>query len=154
SEALKLLDEEGSTAVFPEIVTELRDDLYGVAKMIRGNATGAPVQKKQAEIEDILTMLINALRRTIEQREGKPGQCNCNGLPPLVPISAELKMIRFLQEKVNKKTLDYENGVPVALRDTDDARDEAKGLRGKQDRVRDLTRKLASKLGKENQAAG
>jgi hypothetical protein len=153
AEALKLLDEEGSTAVFPEIVTELRDELYGVAKMIRGNATGAPVQKKQAEIEEILAMLINALRRTIEQREGA-GQCNCNGMPPLVPISAELKMIRYLQEKVNKKTLDYETNIPVALRDTEDARDEAKGLRGKEDRVRDLTRKLATKLGKENQPAG
>ncbi len=70
SEALKLLEEEGTTAVFPEIVSELRDDLYGVAKRLRGNETGSGVQKKQAEIEDTLALLINALRRNIERRDG------------------------------------------------------------------------------------
>jgi myosin heavy subunit len=151
ADAVKLLDEEGSTAVFPEIVTGLRDDLYGVAKELRGNATGKPVQQHQADIEDTLALLINALRRTIERGEGG-GNCNCNGQPPLVPISAELKMIRYLQERVNKRTLAYENGVPVALRETDDAKSEAKDLSTKQSRVGELTRKLAVKLNKENSA--
>lgn len=70
SEALKLLQEEGTTAVFPEIVTELRDDLYGVAKRLRANETGADVQRKQADIEETLALLINALRRNIERRDG------------------------------------------------------------------------------------
>lgn len=76
------------------------------------------------------------------------------GQPPLVPISAELKMIRFLQEKVNKRTLQYDTAVTGEARDTADARTEAQDLRGRQDRTRDLTRKLAAKLGKENHAEG
>ena len=73
SDALKLLEEEGSTAVFPEIVTDLKDQLHDVAKDCRANLTGVPVQDHQREVEDTLELLINALRRTIEKRDN--GQC-------------------------------------------------------------------------------
>jgi hypothetical protein len=70
ADALKLLAEEGTTAVFPEIVQELKDQLHEVARRCRANETDAPVQQRQAEVEDTLALLINALRRTIEQKEG------------------------------------------------------------------------------------
>ncbi|HLQ37626.1 MAG TPA: hypothetical protein VK348_07485 [Planctomycetota bacterium] len=152
AEALKLLDEEGTTAVFPEMVTELRDQLYAVAKICRTNESGKNVQTRQAEIEDTLALLINSLRRTIEKKEGG-GNCNCNGQPQLVPISAELKLLRYLQERVNKRTKDYDNSVPEELRATDDAHGEANDISQKQGKVRDLTRKLAVKLNQENNAA-
>lgn len=69
-----------------------------------------------------------------------------------MPISAELKMIRYLQERVNKRTKEFETGVPVALRETEDGRATTDELSGKQARVRDLTRKLAHKLNQENHA--
>ena len=61
-------------------------------------------------------------------------------------------MIRYLQERVNKRTLEYEEGVPAIMRETEDARAEAVELSKKQGKVRDLTRKLATKLNKENHA--
>ncbi|MGE3173346.1 MAG: hypothetical protein AB7O97_12030 [Planctomycetota bacterium] len=150
-DALKLLEEEGTTTVFPDIVAVLKDQLHDVARRCRSDETGKVVQQKQAEVEDTLGLLINALRRTIEDREGgQPGQCN--GQPPLVPISAELKMIKFLQERVNARTKDYDEGMPAELRDTDAARAEALELSERQGRVRDLTRKLATKLNQENHA--
>jgi hypothetical protein len=152
ADALKLLDEEGTTAVFPEIVTDLKDELYGVAKMCRGNDTGERVQARQKEIEETLALLINSLRRSIEQREGNPGSCNCNGQPQLVPISAELKLIRYLQDKVNKRTIESDKAVAEDARETDEAKAAAKALSDKQVKVRDLTRKLAAKLNQENQA--
>jgi chromosome segregation ATPase len=69
-DALKLLEEEGTTAVFPEIVADLKDQLHGVARLCRANETGKHVQDRQAEVEDTLALLINALRRTIERRDG------------------------------------------------------------------------------------
>ena len=69
-DALKLLEEEGTTAVFPAMTEELRDDLKAVSRLVRGNATGRNVQSRQVEIEEMLRMLINALRRTIELKEG------------------------------------------------------------------------------------
>ncbi len=73
SDALKLIEEEGTTAVFPEIVRELKSQLHGVAKDCRANETDEALQQRQAEVEDTLTLLINALRKTIENREN--GQC-------------------------------------------------------------------------------
>lgn len=70
SDALKLLEEEGTTAVFPEIIMDLRDQLHDVAGRCRAYETDEIVQEKQKEIEDTLELLINALRRTIEQKEG------------------------------------------------------------------------------------
>ncbi|MCA8974517.1 MAG: hypothetical protein KDC98_07330, partial [Planctomycetes bacterium] len=69
-DALKLLEEEGSTAVFPEIVIDLKDQLHDVAGRCRAYETGEVLQDKQKEVEDTLELLINALRRTIERKEG------------------------------------------------------------------------------------
>jgi myosin heavy subunit len=70
ADALKLLAEEGTTAVFPEIVAELREQLQRVTRRCRSNETGDRVQEQQQEIEDTLELLINSLRKTIERREG------------------------------------------------------------------------------------
>lgn len=70
SDALKLLEEEGTTAVFPEIIMDLRDQLHDVASHCRALETDAGVQQKQKEVEDTLELLINALRRTIERKAG------------------------------------------------------------------------------------
>lgn len=152
SDALKLLEEEGTTAVFPEIVSELKSELHEVAKVCRANETGKPVQAQQKEVEDTLALLINALRKVIEQKDGQGQSGQGGNPPPLVPISAELKMIKFLQEKVNKSTKDYEQGTPQPMRDTDDAKADAAALSRKQAKVRDLTRKLAAKLNQEANA--
>lgn len=60
-------------------------------------------------------------------------------------------MIKYLQERVNKRTKDFDV-MPAELKATDDAKAESHELSGKQGRVRDLTRKLAHKLNQENHA--
>lgn len=150
ADALKLLEEDGTTAVFVEITGELKDVLHGVAQRCRANETGKPVQDGQLEAEDLLTLLINSLRREIERREGG-GQCNCNGQPALVPVSAELKMLKFLQERVNKATKDFD-ARPAEQKGGDAGKQDSDTLSAKQGRVQDLMRKLATKLNKENEA--
>ena len=65
-----------------------------------------------------------------------------------MPSSAELKLIKKLQERVAKRTKDYDKTVAQAMRETEEAKDEAKEISGKQGRVEDLTRKLANKQAK------
>ena len=69
-EALKLLDEDGTTAVFPPMVEQLRDELREVVAVLRARQTGAETSRAQRDVEDLLELLINALRRTIEKKEG------------------------------------------------------------------------------------
>lgn len=68
-DALKLLGEDGTTAVFPPLVEQLRDDLGAVAKRLGANQSGPDVQQAQRDVEDLLDLLINALRKTIERKE-------------------------------------------------------------------------------------
>ncbi len=72
--ALKLLEEEGTTAVFPDLVAELRDDLRRVGRKLQRFQTGISTKSAQKEIEETLKMLIEALRQAIEDKdqEGEP----------------------------------------------------------------------------------
>jgi myosin heavy subunit len=68
-DALKLLGEDGTTAVFPPLVEQLRDDLAAVGKRLAASQSGPDVQQAQRDVEDLLDLLINALRKTIERKE-------------------------------------------------------------------------------------
>ena len=148
-DALKLLEEDATTAIFPPMVEELRDQLGALGKRLGTNDTAEGTQDAQREVEELLTMLINALRKVIEQREG--GQCKgqCNGKPPLVPRSAELKMLRYLQERVNKATTEFDERDGAAKNAAD-----ADKLAKKQAKVHDLMRRLADKIAKEETEEG
>ncbi|MBL8738963.1 MAG: hypothetical protein JNL12_21230 [Planctomycetes bacterium] len=148
-DALKLLEEDATTAIFPPMVEELRDQLSALGKRLAGNDTAEGTQDAQREVEDLLAMLINALRKVIEQREG--GQCKgqCNGKPPLVPRSAELKMLRYLQERVNKATKEFDERDGASKNAAD-----AEALAKKQAKVHDLMRRLADKIAKEESEEG
>ena len=152
SDALKLLVEEGTTAVFPAVVELLRDDLTAVGDRLTGNDSGRTTQEMQAAIEEMLRDLLDALRRQIEMNEGN-GQCGqCNGQPPLVPMSAELRLVMIKQKRVNQRTVAYDRDVPRERRSTDAATDAAQELSRQQGQVEDLLRRLAVKLNKESEA--
>jgi myosin heavy subunit len=147
--ALKLLQEEASTAVFPDVVADLEADLVRAGDVLKGFQTGMPTQNLQAEIEETLEQLIDALHRAIQDGAGNC-KGSCNGEPPLVPLSAELKMVRALQEKVNRRTKHFDQQIPVALRETEDGKSLALEISKKESRVEELTRKLARRLNKED----
>ena len=62
-------------------------------------------------------------------------------------------MLHYLQERVNKATKAYDTK-PEAARATATAVAESGALSKKQGRVEDLMRRLAEKLGKENDTEG
>jgi hypothetical protein len=150
-DALKLLEEDGTTAVFPEMFTELETDLTKIADRLALFDSGATTQEMQRSVEELMAMLLESLRKMIE--DGEAGSCsggNCQ--PPLVPLSAELKMIQKLQKLVAKQTKDYDGRVAADQRETAEAKATASLLSGKQGRVEDLTRKLANQLNKNEEA--
>ena len=73
-------------------------------------------------------------------------------MPPLVPLSAELKMIQKMQKLVAKQTKEFDAKVPADRRAEGDAKAGATSLSRKQGRVEDLTRKLANQLNKNEEA--
>lgn len=58
-------------------------------------------------------------------------------------------MLKFLQERVNKSTKEFDQKAAEQRSATD-----SDAIAKKQGRVHDLTRRLAEKLGKENESEG
>jgi hypothetical protein len=107
ADALLILKEEGTTIVFPVIVEQIRHDMQAVAVRLRERKADAITQGIEADIVTALEDLIEAikeLRKKIESGEMMPGGGGAPDDPPLLPDSAELKLLRACQERVNRQT--------------------------------------------------
>jgi DNA repair exonuclease SbcCD ATPase subunit len=65
-----LIEEEGSTAVFPEIVKDLADDLRLAGRMLERYETGPGTVEVQKSVEQMLEDLLDALTRRMEEQQG------------------------------------------------------------------------------------
>ncbi len=110
--ALVLLREEGTAVAMPEAVREIRDDMSQVATRLNELKVDTITQGIEEDIiaglEDMLAALEKAKQNLEEKKQnpmpsppGEPQE------PPLVDSLAELKMIRALQMRVNRRTDTY-----------------------------------------------
>ena len=109
AKALTLLKEEGSSVAFPEAVEQIRDDMLTVARRLERADVAEITQNIEADIVESLKEILEAMQKELEklkdekqkqqqqqQQEKKPS--------PLVNKLAELKMLRSLQYRVNRRT--------------------------------------------------
>jgi hypothetical protein len=154
--ALTLLREEGSSVAFPEVVEQMRDDMQEVDARLGATKVGLITQELEQEIIDTLEELIAALQkaqRDNEKQESQPQptQPTSPGESALVDILAELKMVRSLQMRVNRRTQRYsrllENADdPVGQAADDDLRQAIGKLAEREADIQRITREIA--LGK------
>lgn len=107
--ALLLLKEEGSSVAFPEAVEQMRDSMNNVAGRLDRTDTGETTRLIEQIIVETLDEMILALQRELEkikQQEQQPQQQQQQQPQDkaLVDAIAELKMIRSLQNQVNRLT--------------------------------------------------
>jgi len=105
AEALHILEEEGTTIVFPQIVEQLQEDMQAVAGRLGDGKTGPETLRMEADIVTTLEELIEAVKQLQNDGQGGGGGGGGGGNPPLLPDSAELKLLRSCQQRVNKQTL-------------------------------------------------
>jgi hypothetical protein len=106
-QALDIIIEDGTSVVFPRIVQNLSEDLQSAATLLDAQRTGSYTQAVQQEIEQTLEELIEALERARKQQQqqgGGGGGGAGDGMRPLLPPSAELKLLRSAQLRVNRRT--------------------------------------------------
>jgi hypothetical protein len=141
-QAYDLLLEDGTSAVFPECVLDVRDDLILVAKMLESERTDQLPQLVQRDIEAALEDLIDALKQA--KNEGGGGGGGGGGKQPLLRKSAELKMLRAAQMRVNRRTQRFE-----AIRGQDSLdqqlEQEIKNISDRQSEISQMTEQLMEK---------
>jgi hypothetical protein len=108
--ALTVVRDDGTAVAIPQALAQIRDDSQQLAaRLLRGElglATRGVIEDVVVGLEELLAALEKAQREQQEDRQegraqGRPGE---PGEQPLVDKLAELKMIRTLQMRVNRRT--------------------------------------------------
>ncbi len=111
-QALVLIEKDGTSISFPVVVANMQDNLQHIATRIEEAETGAYTQTLQLEVQKTLEELIDALQVAKKNGSGggqcKPGNCK----PALLPNTAELKLLRSLQLRVNRRTKAFDEARP------------------------------------------
>jgi len=108
-QALRLLAADGTSLAFPEAVEQMRDDMQLVAERLLRVEVGEITQGVEEDIIAALEEMVAALEKAqkdLEAQKGKPRPGQPTD-PALVDQLAELKMIRALQMRVNRRTDRY-----------------------------------------------
>jgi hypothetical protein len=106
--ASDLIKEDGSSVVVARVVANMQKDLVLVTTWLGEQNTGPIAQEMQYEIELTLKELIDAMKQNQQSEQPPPpsdkppGEGECK--PKLVPTSAELKLLRSHQMRVNRMT--------------------------------------------------
>lgn len=110
--ALVLLREDGTSVAFPEAIEQARDDMQSIADRLRDTKVDLITQGLEedviAALEESLAALQQALKKLREEKgQPQPGEAAPPGEKPLVDQLAELRMIRALQVRINRRTEQY-----------------------------------------------
>ncbi len=155
--ALMLLREEGSSVAFPLSVEIMIEDISQVVFRLADSKVARVTQGIEEDIIETLEKTIEALQKAqkdLEEGSPPPPPPPPGGQPqpkPLVDQIAELKMIKGLQEQVNRRTKRYSNLLddvedPVGQATQGELVKALKGLSGREKRIKKITRDIV--LGK------
>ena len=109
---LVLFRNEGSAVALPEASLQLREDMEMVMVRLDQAETGMLTQQLMEDILESLEEILGAIERSQEEQKQRQqsDQAGRSGTmeQPLVDLLAELKMIRSLQWRVNRRTAMYQ----------------------------------------------
>lgn len=155
-EVRDLLVAEDSTVVFPVILGQVKDQMQTTGKLLTGHEAGPFVQTAQRRIEQDLEALLVALReeQTRRRRRGKGGGGGGGPKPkgkgdeeppPLVPPVAELKMLRALQIRIARRTVQLAKAKAGSAKPSRQILEQHKELADHQGQLVGLTKKMRDK---------
>jgi hypothetical protein len=147
--ALKLMEGEGSAVVFAGVLREVMGDMQAVQRRLNEGRVEKQTQDIEQDIIDQLTMMKEALKKAkqdLEAQQGKPQDGNSQGKPnqKLLDLLNELKLIKSLQEQVNKRTIGYSKQDPGEQAKDPLIQAELKQLSDRQKVLQDMLHKIAT----------
>jgi hypothetical protein len=146
AKAIQLLENEGSAIAFLEAFLGVKEDAQHVVRRLGKTDVGNVTQSIERDIIEALKEMIEALKKA--QQALKAGKSNPGkpGNPRLIDLLAELKMIRSMQQRVNRRTLTYAEQYTGEQAKDPDIQKELSDLAGRQLKIFDVTTKLDKKM--------
>jgi len=146
----KTLLDEGTTVVFPDQLQEVAGDLKKVQERLSRKQADEMTQLVQADIEQALQEMIDAIRKELSRRRraggGRGGGMGGGGGGPLVPPVAELKLLRSMQLRVNRRTASVNEQLAEKKLTEAQSADEHKALSEKEKRIKEMADRIAKRL--------
>ncbi len=150
---LALLREEGSSVAFPESVQQMRGDMEQVEQRLSRAQIGRLTQGIEEDIIEALDEMIEALQQAQMEQESRKQQSPAEGPmsdeQALVDKIAELRMLKAMQLRINKRTdayarlLDDEQDIVGQASDAD-LLDALSELSDRETRLQEITRDIVA----------
>jgi hypothetical protein len=149
NKALQLLEEDGTAVAVPQVLEQARDDMKKVQALLFKTEVGPFCQSIEEDIIASLKEIIEVLKKAqqdLKDRKDQPPPPP-GGKPPdprLIDMLAELRMLRNLQVKVNKRTVEYGKQITGEQADDDAVLDELRNLAQRQVKIEKATKDIAT----------
>lgn len=150
---IQLLQAEGSSVAFAHVFVDVRGEMVTVQNRLGRANVDTITQRHEENIIATLKEMIAALKKARQDMENKKNQPQ----PPkpsqqqdaqqkLIEMLAELKMIRSLQVRINSMTDLYGQQYKGEQADAPEIQKELRDLSDRQQKVQDITQKIAQKV--------
>lgn len=146
--ALALLKEEGSSVAFPEAVDQMKSNMQSVAARLGKGDVDGTTQLLEKLIVESLEEMVLSLQKELEklkeeQQQGQPQEGQQQD-PQLVDTLAELKMVRSLQNQVNRLTKQVGQEIDGEQAEEADTLQLLQDLSRRQQRIQEATYDLST----------
>lgn len=148
-----LLREDGTSVSILVAVEDIESDMGMIAERLQQTKVGPLTQSMETDVIEALKELIEATQREMQEmkeqeNQSPPQQQDPSAQkPPLVQFMEEIKVLRSLQQRVNRRTRQV-NGLfqEASPDDAADLRDQLDELARRQERLRTSALKLAEQM--------
>ncbi len=145
--AIALLQAEGSSVAFAEVMQQLRQDMARVSNRLYKTDPGPETQAIEQDIIETLKEMIDALKKEIEQRQNNRGGGQGGGGDPnrdqrLIDLLQELKMIHSMQKRIYQRTVMYGRRYQGEAATAPDIASELRELAARQLQLHQITEKI------------
>ncbi len=144
------MEGEGTAVVFAGVLKEVMGDMQAVQKRLNEARVGKDTQQIEQDIIDQLTMMKEALKKAKQEMENKPsdpkpGDPNAKKKDQsLIDLLNELKLVRALQDQLNKRTIMHNQKDPGEQAKDPIIQAELKQLAARQQVLQDMLHKIAT----------
>lgn len=148
--ALKLMEGEGTAVVFAGVLVQVKGDMDSIQKRLNEARVGEDTQQIEQDVIDQLKMMLEALKKMKQEMENKPsdskpGDPNANqNKQKLIDLLNELKLVRAMQDQLNKRTIMYNKKDPGEQAKDPLVQTELKQLADRQKVLQDMIHKIAT----------
>jgi len=138
----RILIDEGTTVIVPELVGQMAGDMEDLVGWLKSSDVGPETQRILADVIDLLEEVLAAIEAKREQDASQSdgdGQSGGGQSQGLLPGSAELKMLRSSQLRLNARTRQLGGAAETP---TADQSGSFERLSDRQRRLADLARRM------------